>query len=60
VVGYIIDEQLVGNTEVFDVLDTIAVVENVLVVESDESSVGRGRGCWLSVGRRGGSGMGRS
>ena len=47
-----------GEIEVFEVLDTIAIV--MKIVELYESSVGGGGSCWFSVRRGRGSGMGGS
>ena len=54
--GYIMSRS--GEIEVFEVLDTIAIV--MKIVELYESSVGGGRSCWFSAGRGRGSGMGGS
>ena len=54
--GYIMSRS--GEIEVFEVLDTIAIV--MKIVELYESSVGGGGSCWFSVRRGRGSGMGGS
>ena len=54
--GYIMSRS--GEIEVFEVLDTIAIV--MKIVELYESSVGGGGSCWFSVRRGSGSGMGGS
>ena len=54
--GYIMSSS--GVIEVFEVLDTIAIV--MKIVELYESSVGGGGSCWFSIRRGRGSGMGGS
>ena len=54
--GYIMSRS--GEIEVFEVLDTIAIV--MKIVELYESSVGGGGSCWFSIRRGRGSGMGGS
>jgi len=54
--GYIMSRS--GEIEVFEVLDTIAIV--MKNVELYESSVGGGRSCWFSIRRGRASRMGGS